>query len=256
MTLPFIIAEAGSTHEGTLSNAIQLVHAAVEAGADAVKFQFWSVPARMRERRHISEPSLLYSEGSIRPEWFPYLKELCASQNILFACSVYLPEDVEEVSRHVDIFKVSSFECRDRDLTREVARVRGERAWFISTGMTDESDDRDLPREAVYLHCVSAYPCPMEDAALGAIEPHEGYSDHTRCVYTGGLAVASGADYLEVHYRLAHTSRACPDFPVALSPDQLAQYIFFARTAALARGDGTKRIQESERENLRYRVIS
>jgi sialic acid synthase SpsE len=156
----------------------------------------------------------------------------------------------------VDVWKVSSFEARDRELTRAIEKARGERPWFISTGMQDESERASLPREAIRLHCVSAYPCPMEEANLGAIELHEGYSDHTRCIYTGGLAVAAGADYLEVHYRLDHTSRTCPDYPVALSPNQLASYVYFARTAALAHGDGSKVIQECERENLRYRVIS
>jgi len=160
-----------------------------------------------------------------------------------------------EISQYVDVFKVSSFEARDRELTDRIAEVKGDRPWFISTGMQDEQEDAQLPKEAIYLHCVSAYPCPLEEANLGAIEPHEGYSDHTRCIYTGGLAVACGADYLEVHYRLDSTSTTCPDYPVALSPSQLAQYIMFARTAAEAKGDGQKRVMDCERPNLRYRVL-
>lgn len=252
----FILAEFASCHEETLSNAIQGVQVARDAGANAVKFQYWSSPARMRERRHIAEPSGQYDLGSIRPEWFPYLKKMCEGLNTLFACSVFLPEDVEMVGKYVDVWKISSFEARDRELTRAVANARGDRPWFISTGMQNERDDGDRPHEAIYLHCVSAYPCPMEEAALGAIEPHEGYSDHTRCVYTGGLAVAAGADYLEVHYRLPHTSQACADYPVSLSPAELGRYIYFAREAASARGDGQKRVMDSERANLRYRVVN
>jgi sialic acid synthase SpsE len=254
--LPYVIAEAGSCHEETLSNAIQLIQAARHAGADAVKFQCWSNPARMRARRHIDEPSAQYDLGSVRPEWLGYLKHTCEGLKMAFALSVFLPEDVEVVSTYVDVFKVSSFEARDRELTRAIEKVRGERPWFISTGMQDEAERATLPRGSIRLHCVSAYPCPMEQANLGAIELHEGYSDHTRCIYTGGLAVAAGADYLEVHYRLDHTSRACPDYPVSLDPAQLASYIYFARTAALARGAGEKVIQDAERENMRYRVVS
>ncbi len=254
--LPYVIAEAGSCHEETLSNAIQLIQVARQAGADACKFQFWSSPARMRARRHIDEPSAQYDLGSIRPEWLGYLKQTCEGLQMAFACSVFLPEDVEVLSRYVDVWKVSSFEARDRELTRAIEKVRGERPWFISTGMQDEAERAGLPRGAIHLHCVSAYPCPLEQANLGAIEPHEGYSDHTRCIYTGGLAVASGADYLEVHYMLGHTSVGCPDYPVALSPGQLASYIYFARTAALARGSGEKAPQACERENMKYRVVS
>lgn len=255
MPNPFVIAEAGSCHEQTLSNAIKLIQVAKKAEADAVKFQFWSDPHRMRERRSIPEPSKVYDEGSIRPEWLAYLKRGCEGVNILFACTVYLPEDVKAVSQYADVFKTSSFESRDRELNRRISELRGDRPWFVSTGMTEERDNEHFPEEAIKLHCVSAYPCPLEEASLGAIEQFAGYSDHTRCVYTGGLAVASGADYLEVHYRLDSTSPACPDYCVALSPIQLREYIFFARTAAAMRGDGAKRVQSSERMNMQYRVI-
>lgn len=253
MRIPYVIGEFGSCHEETQSRALQGIEVAAAAGIDAYKVQYFSSPVRMRERRHIPEPSGQYDQGSISAGWFSNLRDKCHSMNISFACSVYLPEDVEIVSKYVDVFKVSSFEARDKELIDAITEVQGERPFFISTGM--QEDWRESKRRSgIYLHCVSAYPCPMEEASLGAIEFGEGYSDHTRCVLTGGLAVASGANFLEVHYRLDSTSEGCPDYPVSLSPQQLAQYVEIACTAALARGTGEKMIMESEKVNLKYRV--
>lgn len=256
MNIPFIIAEAGSCHEETLGRATQLIRTAAQMGADCCKFQFWSSPTRMRARRGIPEPSGTYDTGSVREVWLPTLRDVCHKENILFGCSVYLPEDVATLSKYVDVWKVSSFEAKDRELTKLVSEARGERPWFLSTGMQGVEDDALLPKGAIYLHCVSAYPCPPEQANLGAIEPHEGYSDHTRMVLTGGFAVMAGADYLECHYRLDDTNINCPDYPVALTPAELGKYIYCARTAAAMRGDGDKKVMECEVENLKYRVIS
>ena len=252
MTLPFIIGEAGSCHEEVLGRAIQLVNVAGRAGCQAVKFQFWSSPKRMRQRRKVTT-SGAYDTGSIRKEWMPYLRQTAKNQNILFGVSVFLPEDVPTVSPQVDFLKVSSFEARDQALVDAVMAARGDRPVFISTGLSEERPL--IPLEAIRLHCVSAYPCPLAEANLAAIEPHEGYSDHTRCVLTGGFAVSAGADYLEVHFRLTETSTNCPDHVVSLTPEELRNYVTSARAAAVMRGTGEVEIQPSERENLVHRVL-
>jgi len=253
----YVVGEFGSCHEEVLANALQGVRVAAEAGCDAFKAQFFSSPARMRARRHMPADAKHYNTGSIHSHWLALLKRECDDHHIAFACSVFLPEDVSVLDPYLDVWKISSFEALDTELCQAVEAVRGERPWFISTGMQHEAQDmmHFATAGAIKLHCVSAYPAPLEEANLGAIEPHEGYSDHTRCIYTGGLAVAAGADYLEVHYRLQTTTPECPDYPVALSPKQLAQYVEFARTAALARGSGEKVPQECEKENMRYRVV-
>src|SRR5688572_398895 len=162
----YVIAEAGSCHEERLGNALELVRVAARAKASACKFQYWSSPARMRERRRVST-SGTYDTGSIRAEWFPNLRDLCHDLGMSFACSVYLPEDVETVARFADVIKISSFEARDEELYGCVLSVKGDRPLFVSTGMS-EGRESVLVRatDAIYLHCVSAYPCPIEEANL------------------------------------------------------------------------------------------
>lgn len=252
MNLPYIIGEAGSCHEESIGRAVSLVKVAKQAKCDAVKFQFWSDPVKMRDRRNVAPPT--YDTGSIKYSWLEPIHEACKGAEIAFICSVYVPEDVIRVAPHVDGFKIASFEALDTQLINEILRLRGDRPFFISTGM-QEGHEKKYPQDAIYLHCVSAYPCPIAEANLGAIEPHEGYSDHTRMIFTGAMAVSAGADYLEVHFRLQDTTNNCPDYVVALAPDELKRYVEWARTAAIMRGDGIKRVQESERENMKYRVV-
>ena len=261
MRIPFIIGEAGSCHEESEERAHALLDVAVQAGCDAVKFQYWSSPERMRERRHIPDIAhyktlgkpIPYETGSIKAEWFPRLREQTKAKGILLACTVYLPEDVRLVCESVNIVKISSFEARDRDLTSLV--VKHSNPVFISTGMFTEHELSYLPKRAIRMHCVSAYPCPTAAANLGAIERGQGYSDHTRSEYMGAFAVCAGANFLEVHFGLDDTSSSCPDTIVSHGPEALARYVLLARGAMSARGDGRKVPQEVERGNMGYRVI-
>jgi sialic acid synthase SpsE len=249
---PFVIAEFASCHMGVLDNALKGIEVARVSQANAFKVQSWSSPERMRARRKVSAPA--YEQGSVPADWHATLKKECHDRGLLYSASVFLPEDIPVLAPHVDFWKVSSFEARDRKLTQLIPR--DERTLFVSTGMQTAHDESYLPRRGIRLHCVSAYPCPPYEANLGAIERGQGYSDHTRCVFTGAFAVAAGADYLEVHYRLADTPVECADYPVSLDPEELGKYVALAREAARMRGDGKKQPQLSELENAEHRVLS
>jgi N,N'-diacetyllegionaminate synthase len=107
------------------------------------------------------------------------------------------------------------------------------------------------------LHCVSGYPTPLEQVNLTVLRRWwcDGFSDHTANPLTGALAVAAGAKVLEVHFRLDETATDNPDYPVSLSPGGLRSYIYLARRAAEAMGDGIKRVMPSEEKNRRHRYV-
>ena len=75
-------------------------------------------------------------------------------------------------------------------------------------------------------------------------------------VMTGALAVAAGARMLEVHFCLSETSRDNSDRRVSHEPNELGAYIWLARLAARAMGDGRKRVMPSEEANVRYRYTA
>jgi len=255
MRYPYVIAEAGSCHEGQVERALSLVYMAKHADADAVKFQYWSSPERMRERRKTGWPA--YEQGSVKVEWFPLLHKVAQDLELDFMCTAYLPEDVATVAQWVKMFKVSSFESQDRGFLRE--HVQYGKPMVVSLGMGGTTVyTGEVP--TYYLACTSAYPCPLNEAGLRDVGGVHGYSDHTQLPLTGALAVAAGAKIVEVHFRLEDTKPECPDFCVALDPAELGEYVEGARLAALMMGDGEweerPEVRPSEQENLQYRVVS
>lgn len=251
MKYPYIIAEAGSCHEGQLARALSLVYYAKHADADAVKFQYWSSASHMRARRRMEDVPSAYEAGSLKQEWLQPLSHTAHQIGLEFMCTAYLPEDVKVVAPYVDMFKVSSFECADKELAEAHRPYHAEeKTIIVSLGMGGETDDDLWGDWAKYLHCVSGYPVPLDQAAVCL--SMDGYSDHTRNVLTGAVAVGADAHILEVHFRLDDTSRDCPDYVVALTPTELHQYVWNARQAG--RMMTSKTVQDCERINLRHRV--
>jgi len=197
MTHTFVIAEAGSTHDNQWGRAVELILEAKRAGADACKFQFWSDPVRLAQRRNAGDYLDVYRKYQVPAEWLPLLKAQCDHAGIEFMCTVYLPEDIPVIAPFVKRFKVASFEARDQAFL--TAHEPYDKPIIVSTGMMGGSPENYtlvMAGNYLTLHCVSAYPTPLDQANLGAIRGEEwgavGYSDHTHYVGTGGLGVGGG----------------------------------------------------------------
>lgn len=254
----FVIAEAGSCHDNSYASALRLIQTAKQAGADACKFQFWSSPKRLAERRHAEAYFPVYAKYQLPEEWLPKLAQECRANGIEFMCTTYLPEDIEIVAPHVQRFKVASFEAGDVEFVD--AHKKYDKDLIISCGM-GAMPQWNHQRRHWFLHCVSAYPAPVEAANLSAIGRddeegfvRDGYSDHTKFVLTGAFATCAGARILEVHFRLNDTDPQNPDYGTALSPSELAEYVSLVRLAEKMLGDGVKRPQACEAEMSKYRV--
>ena len=252
----FVIAEAGSTHDGDHVKGALLIEAAVAAGANACKFQYWSSARRLADRRNAHDYLAIYERYQIWTGWIDVWKRICDSAGIEFMCTVYLPEDIPVIAPYVKRFKVASFEAGDEEFIREHWSYG--KPIIVSTGMMDEGS-YPVVGGCHYLHCVSAYPTPLDQANLSVLreddgEWYAGYSDHTHNILTGALAVAAGAHILEVHFRLDDTDPANPDYATALSPGQLKDYIALVRQAEVMMGDGVKEPQPAEAEMMKYRV--
>ena len=259
--MTFVIAEAASTHDGSLERALKLVSIAAEAGADACKFQFWSDADKLADRRHADDYyRAIYHRYRMPVEWLQVLRNDCYIHGIEFMCTTFLKEDIHVVEPFVKRFKIASFEASDstflswhNDFDKPV---------IISTGLMYLEEIEDsmaaLRQPRTVLHCVSAYPCHQPNLAVipkmrGRWGDHcAGFSDHTANVLTGALAVAAGAQVVEVHFKAPDTDPANPDCAVAV-PD-LAQYIANIRYAERMMGDGVKRPTGEEAEMMKYRV--
>ena len=188
----YVIAEAGACGDGDLGKMRQQIAECAEAGAEAVKFQWTSNATAMASRRGAALKDgydLLYRRYlQWDPAWHEVLRADCDSREVDYMCTVYLPMDVEVIAPYVDHFKVSSFEAVDWVIhgpIEQLCRQSDQKCMFISTGMCDSEDVELLRFEsapyAALLHCVSAYPAPLESLGLSNIRHFDldGFSDHS-----------------------------------------------------------------------------
>ena len=240
------IAEIGANHQGSLDLAIELIHAASDAGADAVKFQAYD-PLEMVldagyvltdgpwKGRNLQE---LYHEAKTPYHWFPMLFEEARGLNLEPFASVF---DTRSLAMLEDLgcrqYKIASFELVDIPLLRKVAATG--KPMILSTGMADYNEIQ----AAVYavrragcsgltlLHCVSTYPATAEDTRLGNLPGmlknwscHVGLSDHTLTPETAVAAANMGAYMIEKHLTLDRSNGGL-DAAFSLEPVEFAEMV-------------------------------
>jgi N,N'-diacetyllegionaminate synthase len=274
MSNAFIIAEAGSTwRDGVkprlhLAKAMKCIRIAKACGADAVKFQWTSAPGLMAARRHVTNVGA-YHFLAWPQKWLKLLAAECEEVGIEFMCTVFLVADVPTIAPFVKRFKIASLEAMDLELFDACEQQR--KPIMMSCGaMSYEelegvvSSIGSCATEIKLLHCVAAYPAPINQMNLGVFRSRHGspftalngLSDHSGDLLTGALAVACGAEIVEVHLRLDETRPENPDYAHSHSPAGLKQYIAAIRKAELMLGDGIKKVEERERPMLAHRVTA
>lgn len=265
--VPYIIAEIGVNHGGSPDRARELVSAAKDAGADAVKFQCFEAGRLLSRDARLAA----YQRSAGASDAFDMLHKLELSLDALeslakFARSIELDPIVTIFSlEHVApacridwaALKVASPDIVNRPLLD--ALKTAEKPMILSTGAASAEEVEQavswMGRASFALmHCVSAYPTPDDAAHLGGIRALRdladvpvGYSDHTTAEDAGALAVAAGATLLEKHLTYDRNA-AGPDHAMSLEPPQLSRYVQAARRAALMLGEPCKAVQEIERD--------
>lgn len=253
----FIIAEIGANHNRSLSLAKEMIDAAAEAKADAVKFQIYSAETLYSRKtpRHSGYGKDLFDlikEIETPRTWLPELAEYCAEKKILFFATPFDNRAVDELDEVSSFFKIASFELVDLPLLRHCAS-KG-KPMIISTGLAnmEEIEDAFLAcREAgneqvAFLQCASKYPAPPSIMNLRSMETIRrafgvpaGLSDHTRGIHISVAAAALGASIIEKHFTLDRTMEG-PDHPFAIEPDELKELVRQIREVESALGDGRK----------------
>jgi len=246
-----VIAEIGVNHDGNMDRAAKLIEAARAAGADAVKFQCFeprtllaeTAPLADYQQAHAQDAAEMLGELSLPPEAFEKLSRVAQEAELAFIVTPFSLSDVDVLAKlRVDAIKIASPDVVNDPLVSKAMTLGF--PMLISTGMA-ELDEVAWAAEQLHqhsatgalLHCVSSYPCPVDQASLAAIgvlrERYNlsvGYSDHTMSTQTGALAVTAGACVLEKH--LTHDREAVgPDHSSSLEPDAFAQYVEQVRLA-------------------------
>jgi N-acetylneuraminate synthase len=264
----FVIAEAGSNHNGELDLAYDLIDTAADAGADAVKFQTFRADEvyvkDSGQAEYLDDERSLYEiiESMEMPyDWIPKLHEYAQEQNILFMSTPSDPRAADELEDYVPVYKVESFHLSNHPYLRYLARK--DKPLILSTGaheMDEIEESVEVLREAggsdfVLLHCISGYPTPLDQINVRVIETLRdrfdvlsGLSDHTLDPVTAPSAsVTLGASVVEKHFTLDKSMEG-PDHEFALEPDELDEMVTAIRRTERALGDGVKRLADVEKE--------
>jgi len=266
----FIIAEAGVNHNGRLDLALQLVDAAAEAGADAVKFQTWithelvafSAETADYQRRNTGRDESQFEmlkRLELAQESFSELKSYAEKRKILFLSTPDEERSAEFLAKlGVELLKIGSAELTNLPFLEHVAKMN--KAIILSTGMGWLSEVEAAVRtirdagckELVLLQCVSEYPADPATSNLRAMETMRrafqipvGFSDHTMGLHTSAAAVALGACVIEKHMTLDQKLEG-PDHCASLDPQQFRELVKVVRETEASLGNGVKQPTDAE----------
>jgi N-acetylneuraminate synthase len=272
---PFVIAEIGINHEGSVEKARRMIDDAKSAGCECVKFQSHViddeyVPAAGKVIPGNAKESILeimkrcaFDEGQERE-----LKAYTESKGLIYLSTPFSRAAANRLERMgVSAYKIGSGECNNTPLVDHIASFG--KPVLVSTGMNDLASIARtveiLERRGVaygLFHCTSMYPTPYEKVRLGALAelaarfPRAvlGLSDHSLGIYTCLAAVPLGARLLEKHFTSDPTWPG-PDVPISITPDELRQLVVGARAVFQALG-GTKNVLPEEQPTIDFAYAS
>lgn len=225
VTSPYIIAEAGVNHEGSMEIAKRLIREAKEGGAHAIKFQTYKAstlaaknsPAYWDTTKEPikSQFELFSKHDKFWKKEMVTLKKYCDEVDIEFMSTPFDIESANFLNDLMDVFKISSSDITNKPFIQHISTFK--KPIILSTGASDLHeiqealswiDDSNIP--VSLLHCILNYPTQDENANLGMIsklktvfpEKIIGYSDHTlpKDMKTLEVATLLGARIIEKHF--------------------------------------------------------
>lgn len=272
---PVVIAEIGINHEGSLETAIQMVDAAVDAGAEIIKHQTHIVEDEMSDEAKSVIPGNanvsiyeIMARCALSEEDERSLMKHVQQRGAIFISTPFSRAAVDRlVEFDIPAFKVGSGECNNYPLIKYIARFN--KPVIISTGMNSIESVRpsvEILNKAnipyALMHCTNVYPTPPELVRLGAMNQLKeafpdavvGLSDHTTSNYPCLGSVALGASLLERHFT-DRMDRPGPDIVCSMDPVALRELIEGSKIIFAARG-GEKGPVEAEAPTIAFAFAS
>ena len=274
----YVIAEVSANHNQDFTEAVRIIQAAKQAGADAIKLQTYTPDTitiqSSQKYFRVSGGTLwdgkslydLYGEAYTPWEWQPKLKQVANDLGMDLFSSAFDETAVDFLEQmEVPAHKIASFELVDIPLIEKMARTG--KPLILSTGMASIEEIEEAvsaarragARQIALLQCTSAYPARAEDMHLRTIpelakrfQVPIGLSDHTMGIAVPVAAVALGASIIEKHLTLSRSTRG-PDSAFSLEPDEFKAMVDAVRIAEKALGEVHFGSTENEHASRRFR---
>jgi N-acetylneuraminate synthase len=274
----YCIAEVSANHNQNFEQAVRIVEAAKDAGADAVKLQTYTPDTitiqSSRECFQVGGGTLwdgrslydLYQEAYTPWDWQPKLKKVADDLGMHCFSSAFDDTAVDFLEKmNVPAHKIASFELVDMGLIRKMAATG--KPLIMSTGMATLEEIEEAVsvarsaggKQIALLKCTSAYPAPAEEMNLRTIpelarrfDVPAGLSDHTMGVAVPVAAVGLGACIIEKHLTLARAAGG-PDSAFSLEPAEFKAMVDAVRVAEKALGSVHFGVSEREGSSRVFR---
>lgn len=268
----FVVAELSANHNHDYGRAVELIHAAKEAGADAVKLQTYTADTitidcdddcfQIKEGTIWDGTTLykLYSEAYTPWEWQPRLKEEAEKLGMECFSSPFDFTSVDFLEKmNVPAYKIASYEINDIPMIRKIAKLH--KPIIFATGIAYPEDiERALTvcreegnEDVILLKCVSAYPTPYEEVNLNIIptlaktyDCLTGLSDHTMGTVVSVGSIALGAKMIERHLTLRRADGG-PDSAFSMEPEEFAKMVTDIRIMEKALGSSEYKLTDTQK---------
>ena len=264
----FIVAEAGNNHEGDIKVAKKLIDKAVFAGADAIKFQTFKPEnfINNKEKKRLKQ----LQKFSLDIKDFKELSNYAKKKKIIFFSTPLDLNSAKELNKFQKFFKISSGDNNYFDLIKVISDFK--KPMIISTGLADMRLIKKIyvflkknkkfkisKKNFAFLHCVSSYPVPIEQANLLSIKYlmkkfkniSIGYSDHTVGMHACLVAASLGVQIIEKHFTIDNNFSKFRDHRLSLNPINFKKMVEIIREIELLLGKEKKIIQKCEKEGLK-----
>ncbi len=273
---PFIIAEMSGNHNQSLDRALEIVDAAANAGAHALKLQTYTADTMTVKNAYTindinslwngQELHNLYKQAYTPWEWHKTIFDRAKEKGMIAFSSPFDETAVDFLETlNVPLYKIASFENTDHILLKKVAKTG--KTVIMSTGVATIADIDESVRvlknngcpEIVLLKCTSTYPSSPENTNLLTIPVirsvfncNVGLSDHTMGIGTAVAAVALGATVIEKHFTLSRSDGGV-DSAFSLEPHELKMLVTESENAFLSLGKVQFEIQTVEEKSLKFK---
>lgn len=275
--VPYIIAEAGVNHNGSVKIAKKMVDIAKKAGANAIKFQSFITDEIILK----AAPKATYHKKTTGSDkklsWYNLLKSQemnakmhkdilrhCKKKKITFLSTPYDEKSSDFLEKiGVKAFKIASTDNNNVKLLSHIAKKKI--PMILSTGMMDMKtleQSIDIIRKngnskISILQCTSNYPCNLENSNLLLIKEFQkkfkipvGFSDHTEGNLASIVATSFGASIIEKHFTL-NKKLPGPDHRMSMNSDELKKFISEIKKVSRTFGRKEKKVLKCETENFK-----
>lgn len=273
----YFIADIGANHNGSLEKAIELIHLAKEAGADAAKFQnfqadkivsktgFDNMKGKLSHQSKWKKSVFeVYKDASISKDWTRILKEECDKVGIDYFTSAYDFESVDLVDPYVDMYKIGSGDITWLDIINYI--IDKNKPVIIATGASTNEDVSRVMKMAlkktqdiILMQCNTNYTGSIDNynyCNLNVLKQFSidypntvlGLSDHTAGHATTLGAIALGARVIEKHFTDDNNQEG-PDHGFAMNPQSWRKMVDRSYELLVSLGDGVKIVEKNEEQS-------